>query len=222
MVKMLRCGNWVMMGNLALATVILATLSGFSFLLVGAAAPTVTLSAGVEYQSRAGGGIITFTSDYTPTSISVADNFLYLTVPFTGYSTLGIDAPIGANVSVTSIAQWELDYSTAQPVAARVERIYAPGRTEPTVTGAGSSTYAGYTSSITTNMPDNVAVKWTNTPSYATNEGALLIVSFLPLIIIFAAIGAYRQPEQWGLIVGTALVACILLVLGTWLLGIGA
>lgn len=187
----------------------------------GAAVSTVTIDAGVEYQSRAGGGLITFTDAYTPTSVSIADNYLYLGAPAAGYTTLGIDAPVAADLSVTDISQWQITYSTTQALVAKTERVYTPGRTEPTVTGAGSSTYAGSTSTIITNMNDNVALKWEQTISYGTTSGASLLISFLPLLLVLAVVGAYKQPEHWQIIIGTALVAGVLLLLGQTFLGWG-
>jgi hypothetical protein len=192
--------------------------------LSGAAVATVTVDAGVEYQSRAGGGIITFTNTYYPTAVTIADNYLTLTSVNTAFTTLGIDAPANANISITSIGKWNINYETDQTVGAKTERVYHPGRGVPTVSVGLLTTYSttGDTTSVVTSLNDNVALTWPETPSYGTNQSANLIIMFLPLIVILAVVGARSRPEQWGMIVGTAIVAGVLLLLGSWLLGIGA
>lgn len=199
-----RGGVYLAAGLLILFTVLIP--------LSGAAPATVLLSAGVEYQSRAGGGIITFTDDYYPTSISVADNFLYLAAPVTGFTNVGFDAPINANMSVTNISQWHIDYSTDQTLGAKVERVYVPGIGAPTVTGAGADSWNSGITSVTTSLNDNVVLTWP-VPT-GVNQGANIIISFMPLLIVLTVIGMAKAPEYWRIIVTTAIIAGVLLLVG--------
>jgi hypothetical protein len=189
--------------------------------LAGAVVSTVTIDAGVEYQSRAGGGIITFTDAYAPTSVEISSDFLILGAPTTGYTSLGIDAPIGADISVTGIESYELTYSTTQALGAKTERVYAPGRIEPTVTGAGSSTYAGYITSIITNMSDNVKLTWQQATSYEVTQTAVFLSGFLPLLLVLAVVGIIKEPDHWKVIVGFALVIGVMALLGQLYLSMG-
>jgi hypothetical protein len=189
--------------------------------IAGAVVSTVTIDAGVEYQSRAGGGIITFTDAYAPTSVEISSDFLILGAPTTGYTSLGIDAPIGADISVTGIESYELTYSTTQALGAKTERVYAPGRIEPTVTGAGSSTYAGYITSIITNMSDNVKLTWQQATSYEVTQTAVFLSGFLPLLLVLAVVGIIKEPDHWKVIVGFALVIGVMALLGQLYLSMG-
>lgn len=184
-----------------------------------ATATTVTIDSGVEFKSRPTGGIITFTPTLNPTTVEISSNFVNLHNPSTGYTVIGVDAPTGADIAVTSIAEWNLNYATTQ-AGSKTERFYFPNRPEPSIMGLATSAYDDPTDVLSVTTPGSVpiGITWHNSAvSYQVNQTAAILIYALPLIAIVSIITAAKHPDKLiEILVIIAVIAAFSILFLNW------
>ena len=118
--------------------------------------------AGVTYQSRVGGGYISFTFNQQVSAIVFASDFVNFHQSHRDYPIIGYDTPTDCNVTVTTITEKHIKFTTTQTVGAKTVRLYLPSQETPTVTGAASYSWNSGTNILTINTTTNstVTVQW--------------------------------------------------------------
>ncbi len=184
-------------------------------LMIGAPAAyaSVTIDNGMETLSQAGGGIITAPVTLTVTEASIGSSFYILRAPAAGHTWVGFDAPAGCNVAIMGISKTSISYDVTA-VGLKTTRVYIPGKSEPNVTG-GVGSYNSDTGvlSVLTNGNAQVVLTWVYTEG--TNNSALLIASFIPLMLVFAALAGARGEYALAKILLAVMVIAVLLALGS-------
>lgn len=119
--------------------------------------------AGTEFQSRTGGGYISFASDFNVTSNETQGNMIF----FYGFNNsdgtfgdVGFDIPAGVNISVTNITTANITQSVTYWADA-LYRAYTPDQGLPlTITGGNGWTYDNTTISVNLDETETVVILW--------------------------------------------------------------
>jgi hypothetical protein len=140
-----------------------------------------------------------------------------------GSYTLGFASDtVATTMTITSTGQYDLTYTTN---GAGTQRVYCPFLKEPTTVTGATYTWNPSTSvaTLTTAGAAAVALHWTSTVT--TSSGvytmAQTLSQLLPIIALLALFGAFKYPDERGMLFVTFLIIALAALIAGMLAGWG-